>query len=77
MPGEVRNPAWVRALLSRPWVPPVIRLALVSAYLIGGLDKLTHFGDAIREQEHFGLIAAFAAAVVLSDAQSSSANSGS
>jgi len=27
----------------------------VSAYLIGGIDKLAHFHDAILEQEHVGL----------------------
>lgn len=49
------NPAWVRALLWQPWVVPLVRLALVSAYLIGGIDKALHFGDALKEQAHFGL----------------------
>jgi uncharacterized membrane protein YphA (DoxX/SURF4 family) len=31
------------------------RLALVSAYLIGGFNKLFDFAGAIAEQEHFGL----------------------
>jgi uncharacterized membrane protein YphA (DoxX/SURF4 family) len=30
-------------------------LALVSAYLIGGVNKLADFSGAIAEQEHFGL----------------------
>lgn len=49
------NPAWVRVLLSQPWVLPFARLALVSAYLIGGIDKALNFDGAIREQAHFGL----------------------
>ncbi|SMG60498.1 DoxX family protein [Paraburkholderia susongensis] len=49
------NPAWVRALLSPWWVAPLVRLALVSAYLIGGVDKALHFDSAISEQAHFGL----------------------
>jgi uncharacterized membrane protein YphA (DoxX/SURF4 family) len=34
---------------------PLVRVALVSAYLIGGIDKALHFEDAIAEQAHFGL----------------------
>jgi uncharacterized membrane protein YphA (DoxX/SURF4 family) len=49
------NPSWVAALLARSWVLPLARLALVSAYLIGGIEKLAHFHGAILEQEHFGL----------------------
>lgn len=49
------NPFWVSALLAYPWMAPLLRVALVSAYLIGGLDKLAHFHDAIQEQQHFGL----------------------
>jgi uncharacterized membrane protein YphA (DoxX/SURF4 family) len=49
------NPAWVHALLARPWVMPLVRLALVSAYLVGGIDKALHFDDARAEQAHFGL----------------------
>ncbi|QBR02019.1 DoxX family protein [Paraburkholderia pallida] len=63
-----RDPAWVRALLAQPWVAPLVRLALVSAWLIGGIDKALHFDQAIAEQAHFGLHppalwAAFAVAV--------------
>ncbi|NLP64807.1 DoxX family protein [Paraburkholderia sacchari] len=50
-----RNPAWVRALLSPWWVAALVRLALVSAYLIGGVNKALHFDGAIAEQAHFGL----------------------
>ncbi|MBB5464126.1 putative membrane protein YphA (DoxX/SURF4 family) [Paraburkholderia sp. CI2] len=49
------NPAWVRVLLSQPWVGPLVRLALVSAYLIGGVTKALNFEGAIAEQAHFGL----------------------
>ncbi len=34
---------------------PLVRVALVSAYLIGGIDKALHFHDAVSEQAHFGL----------------------
>ncbi|WP_322088618.1 DoxX family protein [Burkholderia sp. BCC1999] len=54
-PGGVGNPAWVRALLAQPWVLPLVRLALVSAYLIGGIAKALDFGGAVAEQAHFGL----------------------
>ncbi|MCA7950920.1 DoxX family protein [Burkholderia seminalis] len=54
-PGRVGNPAWVRALLAQPWVLPLVRLALVSAYLIGGVAKALDFGGAVAEQAHFGL----------------------
>ena len=49
------NPAWIHAILAQPWVGPLARLALVSAYLIGGINKALHFDSAIAEQAHFGL----------------------
>jgi uncharacterized membrane protein YphA (DoxX/SURF4 family) len=49
------NPAWIRALLAQPWVLPLVRLALVSAYLIGGVAKALDFNGAVAEQAHFGL----------------------
>lgn len=62
------NPAWIRALLAQPWVAPLMRLALVSAWLIGGVNKALNFDAAVAEQAHFGLYppalwAALAAAV--------------
>ncbi|AXF20321.1 DoxX family protein [Burkholderia pyrrocinia] len=54
-PGGFGNPAWVRALLAQPWALPLVRLALVSAYLIGGVAKALDFGGAVAEQAHFGL----------------------
>ncbi|NIF54436.1 DoxX family protein [Burkholderia sp. Ax-1724] len=49
------NPTWVRALLEPPWIGLLVRMALVSAWLIGGVDKALHFDSAIAEQAHFGL----------------------
>ncbi|MBR7944778.1 DoxX family protein [Burkholderia cenocepacia] len=42
-------------LLAQPWVLPVSRLMLVSAYLIAGVYKLLGFDAAAAEQAHFGL----------------------
>lgn len=50
-----RSPSWVAAMLAPAWVLPLVRVALVSAYLIGGVDKLVHFRGVILEQVHFGL----------------------
>ncbi|KAB0642929.1 DoxX family protein [Burkholderia latens] len=49
------TPAWVRALLSQPGVLSLVRLALVSAYLLGGVAKALDFNGAVAEQAHFGL----------------------
>ncbi|MET3911379.1 putative membrane protein YphA (DoxX/SURF4 family) [Bradyrhizobium sp. S3.3.6] len=49
------TPGWVRTILGSPWMWPAARAALVSAFLIGGLTKLSDFSAAIAEQEHFGL----------------------
>ncbi|HGL6720251.1 DoxX family protein [Burkholderia contaminans] len=53
--GRFDNPAWVHALLAQRWVLPLARLALVSAYLIGGVAKALDFDGAVAEQAHFGL----------------------
>lgn len=42
-------------MLAQPWVAVLARLALVSAFLVGGINKAMHFGEAIAEQAHFGL----------------------
>ena len=55
MVAQADTPRWVAAILSWPPLWPLTRLALVSAYLIGGVDKLFDFAGAIAEQEHFGL----------------------
>jgi uncharacterized membrane protein YphA (DoxX/SURF4 family) len=56
MSRVAETPRWVRTILRAPLIWPAARLALVSAFLIGGLTKLSDFGAAIAEQEHFGLI---------------------
>ena len=51
-------PSWVATLLRQPWVMPLLpllRICLVSAYLIGGVTKLLHFDAAVAEQVHVGL----------------------
>jgi uncharacterized membrane protein YphA (DoxX/SURF4 family) len=50
-----QDPAWVGEILHWQWVFFAARLALTSAYLLGGLTKLLNFSAAIAEQEHFGL----------------------
>ncbi|WP_310358478.1 DoxX family protein [Paraburkholderia strydomiana] len=42
-------------LLRQPWVMPLVRICLVSAFLVGGVSKLLHFDAAVAEQVHFGL----------------------
>lgn len=49
------TPRWIAAILSWPWLLPAARIALVSAFLVGGIMKLSDFHGAIAEQEHFGL----------------------
>jgi uncharacterized membrane protein YphA (DoxX/SURF4 family) len=54
--GRVRDtPRAVEAILSRPWLLSIARIALVSAFLIGGIQKITDFATAAAEQAHFGL----------------------
>lgn len=56
MPGRTTSaPPWVASILAWRWTWPLARLALVSAYLIGGFTKLFDFAGAVAEQEHFGL----------------------
>jgi uncharacterized membrane protein YphA (DoxX/SURF4 family) len=55
MYAKADNPRWVRAILSWPWLLQISRIALVSAFLIGGIQKLIDFPGAIAEQAHFGL----------------------
>jgi uncharacterized membrane protein YphA (DoxX/SURF4 family) len=50
-----QDPVWVSEILHWPLVLFAARLALTSAYLLGGLTKLLNFSAAIAEQEHFGL----------------------
>ncbi|MDE5443284.1 DoxX family membrane protein [Bradyrhizobium sp. CSA207] len=55
MGAKTDTPRWVHTILETPLIWPAARLALVSAFLIGGLTKLSDFSAAIAEQEHFGL----------------------
>ncbi|WP_375787010.1 DoxX family protein [Bradyrhizobium sp. Pha-3] len=48
-------PSWIAAILSWPALLPISRIALVSAFLIGGIQKLSDFNGAVAEQAHFGL----------------------
>jgi uncharacterized membrane protein YphA (DoxX/SURF4 family) len=68
MYAKADNPRWVRAILSWPWLLPISRIALISAFLIGGIQKLIDFPVAVAEQAHFGLQPAWmwaAAAVIV------------
>ena len=53
--AKTDTPRWIRAILSWPWLLPVARIALTSAFLIGGIQKLVDFPGAVAEQAHFGL----------------------
>jgi uncharacterized membrane protein YphA (DoxX/SURF4 family) len=55
MIGRIDTPRLIRQILAWPWLWPLVRLALVSAYLIGGVAKLSDFAGAVAEQERFGL----------------------
>lgn len=49
------SPSWVSVILRWQLLWPAARLALVSAYILGGFAKLHDFHGAVAEQEHFGL----------------------
>jgi uncharacterized membrane protein YphA (DoxX/SURF4 family) len=62
------TPRWIGAILSWPGLLPISRAALVSAFLIGGIQKFADFSGATAEQAHFGLQPAWlwaAAAVIV------------
>jgi uncharacterized membrane protein YphA (DoxX/SURF4 family) len=62
------TPRWIATILAWPWLVPLFRVALVSAFLIGGIEKVVDFPGAIQEQAHLGLQPAWvwaAAAVVV------------
>jgi uncharacterized membrane protein YphA (DoxX/SURF4 family) len=50
-----RDPRWVDAILDWRGTWIAVRVALVSAYLLGGMTKLADVPAAIVEMEHFGL----------------------
>jgi uncharacterized membrane protein YphA (DoxX/SURF4 family) len=49
------TPRWVATILSWSWLATATRIALVSAFLIGGVQKALDFPGAVAEQAHFGL----------------------
>jgi uncharacterized membrane protein YphA (DoxX/SURF4 family) len=49
------TPRWISVILSLPGLLMIARIALVSAFLIGGIQKLADFPAAVAEQAHFGL----------------------
>jgi uncharacterized membrane protein YphA (DoxX/SURF4 family) len=68
MDAKTDTARWVRAILAWPWLLPVSRIALATAFLIGGIQKATDFPGAVAEQAHFGLQPAWlwaAAAIVV------------
>jgi uncharacterized membrane protein YphA (DoxX/SURF4 family) len=68
MRPKTDTPRWIDAILSWPWLLPISRAALVSAFMIGGIQKLVDFPAAVAEQAHFGLQPAWlwaAAAIVV------------
>ena len=68
MRPKTDTPGWIAAILSWPWLLPISRAALVSAFLIGGIQKIVDFPAAVAEQAHFGLEPAWlwaAAAIVV------------
>jgi uncharacterized membrane protein YphA (DoxX/SURF4 family) len=50
-----RDPRFVDAILDWRWTVFLAQLALVGAYLLGGIVKLTNFPAAVAEQAHFGM----------------------
>jgi uncharacterized membrane protein YphA (DoxX/SURF4 family) len=55
MAAMTDTPRWISATLSMPALLRIARIALVSAFLIGGIQKLADFPAAVAEQAHFGL----------------------
>jgi uncharacterized membrane protein YphA (DoxX/SURF4 family) len=68
MLAKTDTPRWIGAILSWPGLVTISRAALVSAFLIGGIQKFVDFPGATAEQAHFGLQPAWlwaAAAVIV------------
>src|SRR5260370_8830947 len=55
MPAKTDTPRWIGAILSWPGLVPISRLALVSAFLIGGIQKFVDFPGPTPAQPPFGL----------------------
>ena len=54
-PLPARTPRFVDALLDWRWTGFLARLALVGAYLLGGIMKASDWSAAVAEQAHFGM----------------------
>jgi uncharacterized membrane protein YphA (DoxX/SURF4 family) len=50
-----RTPRFVGAILDWRWTGFLARLALVGAYLLGGIVKASDWTAAVAEQTHFGM----------------------
>ncbi|RKE54464.1 MULTISPECIES: DoxX family protein [unclassified Sphingomonas] len=50
-----RTPRFVGAILDWRWTGFLARLALVGAYLLGGIVKASNWTAAVAEQTHFGM----------------------
>lgn len=50
-----RAPRFVGAILDWSWTGFLARLALVGAYLLGGIVKASDWTAAVAEQAHFGM----------------------
>ncbi|WP_109806944.1 DoxX family protein [Sphingosinithalassobacter portus] len=54
-PAPAAEPRFVHRILDWRWTWFLARFALVGAYLLGGLVKLTDWPSAVAEQAHFGM----------------------
>ncbi len=54
-PLPARTPRVVDAILDWRWTGFLARLALVGAYLLGGIMKASDWSAAVAEQAHFGM----------------------
>ena len=52
---STRDPHFVDTILDWRWTGFVARLALVGAYLLGGIVKASDWPAAVAEQAHFGM----------------------
>jgi uncharacterized membrane protein YphA (DoxX/SURF4 family) len=54
-PDQPADPRWVDVILDWPGTWVLARIALTSAFLIGGVTKALDFSAAVAEQSHLGL----------------------
>jgi uncharacterized membrane protein YphA (DoxX/SURF4 family) len=54
-PHQQREPYWVHAILNLQWTLLAARIALTTAFVLGGLTKLFDFPAAVGEMMRFGL----------------------